>query len=343
MIKQINHVWLFFTDRCNLGCGYCFYKYRSQKQVITPKTFENILEYIRPVAPVEFVFSGGEPLMDAPRLKEMIEVIRLQGLSRYISVQTNATLLDHELMGFFLHHHINLEVGIDGDEATTQRNRPGIGEYYYADIVRGVNLAIGARGSFTATMTVHPSSASKLLDNLKYLSAMGLKSIEVHPAFLEVWDAASSDVFLDQYRRACAWELKEGYHGLIGRGYSEPSRGTWDLLSVPSGKILANWLLLSFPESVREHLYLMDFSQDSSGRLLPQAEGYFQALEEFVAEHPQCSYRSISNFNALQAVHTAPGRRYEERVLRYIDLCDRIEEIDQKIMGAPVWNLIKKG
>ncbi len=75
MIKHINHVWLFFTDRCNLGCGYCFYKYRSQSQVITLSTFQNILDYIRPVAPAEFVFSGGEPLMDAERLKEMITVI----------------------------------------------------------------------------------------------------------------------------------------------------------------------------------------------------------------------------------------------------------------------------
>ena len=39
----------------------------------------------------------------------------------------------------------------------------------------------------------------------------------------------------------------------------------------------------------------------------------------------------------LQAVKTPPGRRYEERVMRYIELCDRIEEIDHKIMGTAVW------
>jgi hypothetical protein len=178
-------------------------------------------------------------------------------------------------------------VGIDGDEATTQRNRPGIGEYYYADIVRGLNLGASVPGAFHRDHDRASFSAIKLLENLKYLAAMGLKSIEVHPAFLEVWDAESSEVFLDQYRRACAWELKEGLHGLIGRGYSEPSRGTWDLLSVPSGKILANWLLAVFPEEVREHLYLMDFSQGPSGELLPQAKAYFQALEEHVSQTSQ--------------------------------------------------------
>lgn len=332
MIENINHVWLFFTDRCNLGCGYCFYKYRTQRQAIALKTFQNILNYIRPIAPVEFVFSGGEPLMDAERLKEMITIIRQEGLGRYISVQTNTTLLDESLMEFFLRHRVNLEVGIDGDEATTRRNRPGIGEFYYRDIVRGVNLAIGAKGPMTATMVVHPSSAAKLFENVKCLAAMGLRSLEVHPAFLEVWDEQSSRIFLEQYRRACAWELKEGLQDLIGRGYSEPSRGAWDLLAVPSGKILANWSLLSFPEAVREHLYLMDFGCGSSGELLPQANLYFQALQEHLTNYPNCSYRSISNFNASYAVKTPPGRNYAERVKRYIDLCKRIEDIDHKIM-----------
>jgi hypothetical protein len=181
-------------------------------------------------------------------------------------------------------------------------------------------------------MTVHPSSAGKLLENLKYLATMGLKSVEAHPAFLEVWDTQSAGIFLDQYRRACAWELKEGLHGLIGRGYSEPSRGTWDLLSVPNGKVLPNWLLLSFPEEVREHFYLMDMSLGFSGEFLPKAKPYFQTLEEYIAGHPNCSYRSISNFNALLAVKTSSGRRYEQHVTSYISLCEAIERIDHKIM-----------
>lgn len=335
MIKKINHVWLFFTDRCNLACGYCFYKYRTRQQVISFKTFKNILDYIRPVAPAEFIFSGGEPLVEAERLKEMITAIRQEGLSRYISVQTNATMLDGSLMGFFLRHGVNLEVGIDGDQATTQRNRPGIGHFYYADILRGVDLVIRSKGLFTATMTVHPSSAGKLLENLKYLAAMGLQSVEAHPAFLEDWAPPSADVFLDQYRRACAWALKEGLHGLIGRGYSAPSRGTWDLLATPSGRVLPNWVLLSFPEAVREHFYLMDFSLGSSGKFLPQARSYFQVLEKYIAGAPNCSYRSISNVNALLAIKTAPGRRYEKRVMHYISLCEQIEKVDHRMMGTP--------
>ena len=93
----------------------------------------------------------------------------------------------------------------------------------------------------------------------------------------------------------------------------------------------------SFPEAVREEMYLMDFSQGSSGELLPQAKAYFQALEKHVAGHPNCSYRSISNFNASYAAQTPPGRKYEERVRNYIDLCEKIEAIDYRIMGTVAW------
>ncbi len=332
IIQNINHVWMFFTDRCNLGCGYCFYKYRTQKQVMTLKTFENIINFIKPIIPAEFVFSGGEPLMDIERLKAMITIVKKNRLSRYLSVQTNATLLDEKVMDFFLQHGVNLEVGIDGDEITTQRNRPGIGNFNYKDIIRGVNLVTQKRGSFTTTMVVHPSGVSKLFDNLKYLASKGLKSIEVHPAFLENWNEESSAVFLDQYRKACAWELKERKKGLIGRGYSEPSRGYWDLLSMPNGKVLANWLLLSFPEEVKKHLYLMDFRESSSGEFLPQANSYFQALEGHIRKNPNSSYRSISNFNAIYATQTPEGEKYKKRVEDYVELCECIEGVDCKVM-----------
>jgi len=332
MIKKINHVWLFFTDRCNLGCGYCFYKYKTHQQVMTQKTFENVLSYIRPAVPAEFIFSGGEPLMDAQILQQMIAIVRQEGLSRYISVQTNATLLDESLMEFFLRNEVNLEFGIDGDQATTQSNRLQGSHCGFTDLVRGVNLAMGVKGAYTATMTVYPSGAMKLLENLKYLAGMGLKSVEVHPAFLEAWDRESSSIFLDQYRQACVWELKAGRQGLIGRGYSESSRGIWDLLTLPSGKVLANWTLLSFPEEVRKHFYLMDLSTSSSGEFLPEAKLYFKDLEGHVLRHPGCSYRSISNFNALQAVKKPGGQRYEQPVTSYISLCEAIERIDHKIM-----------
>lgn len=333
-IKDINHVWLFFTDQCNLGCRYCFYKYRTQKQVITNKIFQNILEFIQPVSPVEFIFSGGEPLLEAQRLKEMIATISSRKLERYISVQTNATLLDVSLIKFFLFHRVNIEIGIDGDDETMLSNRPFLDSSTDGpDLKRTVRLIQQKQSSFSTTMVVRPSGASKLYDNFRYLVSMGLKSIEIHPAFLERWDSDSSAIFLKQYRKACLWELRNNLKGVIGREYSEPSKGIWDLLVMPNGKVLGNWLLLSFPEKVRRFLYLMDFSDNSlNEKLRDQAEKYFQSLDDYLRTRPISSYRSISNFNAIYAIKTPFGEKYREKVFNYIDLCQRIEEIDRKIV-----------
>ena len=90
-----------------------------------------------------------------------------------------------------------------------------------------------------------------------------------------------------------------------------------------------------FPYS--EHLYLIDFGRGSSGEFLPQAKPYFRALENHLAQNPNCSYRSISNFNATYAAKTPPGRKYAERIKHYVDLCECIEAIDHKIKGTAAW------
>ncbi|MBF0510743.1 MAG: radical SAM protein [Candidatus Omnitrophica bacterium] len=332
MINKINHVWLFFTDRCNLGCGYCFYKHRTRQEVMDIGIFKHILEFVRSQAPLEFIFSGGEPLIEADLLREMITRIKNEKLDRYISVQTNATLLNNNLMKFFLDNGINLEVGIDGKKDTTIKNRPGIEGGDFDDIVHGVNLAVSSKGPLTATMTVRPQSVDNLFENLKYLASIGLRSIEVHPAFLENWDKSASKIFLDLYRESSLWELKEKRYGLIGRGYSKPSTGIWDMLALPNGKVLGNWVLLSFPEEVRKDFYLMDFGLGPSGQFLKGAKSYFTDLSNFIARNPQSSYRAVSNFNARKAVETKAGSCYKSRVNSYIELCEQIEQIDRKML-----------
>lgn len=329
--KSINHIWVFLTDLCNLHCKYCFYKYRSQRHVMGMSIFRNLLNYIRLVDPAEFIFSGGEPLLAPDRLMEMIEIIKQSKSSRYISVQTNATLLNQTLTMFFLQYGVNLEIGIDGHQGTTVLNRTGTVDVYQA-VLNGVELAVRSGGAITTTMVVHPFGVSKLQENLKYLASIGLRSIEVHPAFLEDWDEASSTVFLEKYRQASAWELKTGRKGLIGRGYSEPACGAWDLLTLPNGKVLPNWLLLSFPEEVRQYFYLIDFEKNSEEKFLPQAEDYFCALMKYLENNPGCSYRSISNFNAVCASKTPGGSRYEKKIRAYINLCQNIQDIDRKIL-----------
>ncbi|MEI8011208.1 MAG: radical SAM protein [Candidatus Omnitrophota bacterium] len=331
-ILPLNHAWFFVTDRCNLRCGYCFFKHKTGRSVMTEKTFRAAMDFTGTFKRPEFIFSGGEPLLVWPKVRGWIRKIRMAYPKDYISVQSNVTLLDQRKSIFLKENDVNVEVGIDGDEKTMCTNRPGAGEDYYRGVCRAIGLLTTSGGRSTATMTVYPQGAGQLLSNLKHLDGLGARRIEIHPAFMEAWNISAAKKFLQGYRQASVYALKENKRGLIGRGYSEVPRGAWDMVVLPDGKVLPNWTFLSFPEAVRKDFYVMDLS-GGTVRMLPAADGYFSALQKFIVSMGKkgATYRQISNFNAGLAIRKADVQPME-RFLVYAGLCDDVERIDQEIL-----------
>lgn len=328
----LNHIWFFLTDRCNLRCGYCFFRNKTNRHVVSPRIIRGVMDFTRSFGTSEFILSGGEPLLDWVRTRGMIREIRQQYPRRYISVQSNATLLDQYKVALFRKYGVNMEVGIDGDEETHVLNRPGAGNGYYQKVCRAMERLKAQRISSSTTMTVHPGGAGKLFQNLLHLDRLGARRIEIHPAFLEHWDALSARLFLKGYRQASAYALREKKMGLIGRGYSQVSARFWDMVILPDGKVLPNWTFLSFPEGVRRHYYIMDFSTGQP-KVLPAARAYFDLLDRFraAAGPGGATYRQISNFNAGLALGKADPK-FLKGFGVYLRLCQDVEKIDQDVM-----------
>ncbi|NTV30054.1 MAG: hypothetical protein HGA80_08255, partial [Candidatus Omnitrophica bacterium] len=278
----------------------------------------------------EFILSGGEPLLAWRTTFGILTKIRQKYESSYLSVQSNVTLLDASKTAGLKKMGANIEIGIDGDENTTLANRPGA-EDYYPQVRRALESLSQSGIPTTTTMTVYPHGAAKLSANLEHIAKLGARNVEVHPAFLETWDARTSKQFLQEYRKASVEELRGRRRGLICRDYSLPVRGAWDMVILPNGKVLPNWTFLSFAEKVRRSFYIMELA---SGRpiFLPQAEEYFDKLAHFIAGHrsKQVSYRAVSNYNAGLAAREQ-GRPIKG-LTAYIDLCQKIEEIDWQIL-----------
>ena len=279
----------------------------------------------------EFILSGGEPLLVWPKVRGLIRKISRTYPASYISVQSNALLLDRRKIGFLKEHRVNVEVGIDGDEKTMRTNRRGAGGDCYRGVCRALELLGLAGVSSTTTMTVYPQGAGQLLENLKHLDGLGARHIEIHPAFMEAWDTTAAKAFLTGYRQASAYALKTNRMELLGRGYSEVSCDVWDMVILPDGKVLPNWTFLSFPERVRKNFYIMDLA---SGRpkMLPAASAYFDALQEFVSleGRERITYRQVSNYNAALAI-TRSDLHQKKAFSVYSGLCHILEKIDQDI------------
>lgn len=304
---------------------------------MTEKIFRAAMNFTGAFKRPEFILSGGEPLLVWPRVRQWIQKIRAAHPENYISVQSNVTLLNMRKMAFLNENRINVEVGIDGNEATMRANRPGAGREYYRGVCRALELLTVSGGLSTATMTVYPQGAGQLLLNLKHLDGLGARHVEIHPAFMEAWDMPAAKKFLRGYRQASIYALKENKTGLIGRGYSDVAHGVWDMVILPDGKVLPNWTFLSFPEQVRKDFYVMDLASGKA-RILPAAAGYFEALQGFLSltVRKRVTYRQISNFNAGLAFQRAGGLLGKAFAV-YRQLCQDIENIDQDVMGKMPW------
>ena len=145
------------TDACNLKCEYCGYgKFysdydeRKSKNLSVSKA-KHLLDFLNSLwlsdlnvshqQNVYISFYGGEPLMNVPFIKEVIEYI--EGLNCSVrtftfNMTTNGILL-HRYMDFLVEKNIQLLISLDGNEYNTSYRVDHKGENAFARIVRNVD------------------------------------------------------------------------------------------------------------------------------------------------------------------------------------------------------------
>ena len=328
MLPAIDHVWIFITGRCNVRCAHCFFAHKSSRQRLSARAQDALFRFLPAAGKKQFIISGGEPFMVWPATRALGLRIRELYPQAYLSVQSNGLMIEPRHLLMLKSMQANLELGIDGDADAVSVSRRGLPRGGFRRLCASLSVAQTAGVSLSTTMTVTPQNVASLPDNFKALLDLRARQIEIHPAFMAQWRRAESRLFLQGYRRALASELRMGERGLIGREYSLPAKGVWDMVILPDGKVLPNWTFLSFPEHVREKFVVMDLSS-ASGAFLPAAKSYFAALRKFLGQAPApVSYRRLSNFNASLAI-AAWGNPQAGRCFReYVRLCAEIEQID---------------
>lgn len=158
------------TDRCNLGCRYC-YAASSQEEkdlpIMDSSTVENMLEKIgnynqslsnscfNPLTRV--IWHGGEPLEAGLDFYENVVWMQYwlrknKGFRYQNSIQTNGVLVDEKIINFCKRHKFALGFSLDGSEEAHNQARPyKDGSDSFRDVLRGMRLAsqakIGGRGA----------------------------------------------------------------------------------------------------------------------------------------------------------------------------------------------------
>ena len=124
---------LMVTHACNLNCSYCYEPHKKNAYMDTDLAKEIILREARFVEDsdqfdeLEIDFMGGEPLMNFPLIKEIVEWLEDGAIAVpwICFATTNGTLLNDEIKDWLREHKdtINLGASYDGNSQMQSTNR----------------------------------------------------------------------------------------------------------------------------------------------------------------------------------------------------------------------------
>lgn len=119
------------TKACNLACKYCFVDAQTKGTEMTLdialKSLELVLNYSKCADTLTVEFSGGEPLVNFRLIKEFVPIAlqkaEMHGKNLTFSIQTNGTLLNEEVLDFFMKYNVNIGISVDGTKEFHDKNR----------------------------------------------------------------------------------------------------------------------------------------------------------------------------------------------------------------------------
>ena len=223
------------TNSCNMNCIYCQAQdfHHTEKGIMDFQTAERAVEIAlqSPSYSIDFEFQGGEPLLNFPTLKHIIEYAEQNKNDKMIhySVVTNTLAITDEMMDFFTRFHVSLSTSLDGDRKTHNNNRPKRnGEETYAAVINNI-LRMRQKGlSVGAIQTTTRISLGKVKEIVDAYVENGLDTIFLRPLTplgyaKEHWDEIGyhAEEFLEFYQEALEYILDLNIAGkMIREGHA---------------------------------------------------------------------------------------------------------------------------
>ncbi|KYZ76558.1 radical SAM protein [Anaerosporomusa subterranea] len=179
---------------CNLRCEYCFAgtgDFGHSRGLMTPeigkKAVDFLIEHGGKRRNAELDFFGGEPLLAMDTVKEVVAYVRQReqetGKKFNLTLTTNATLLDQEIIDYLNANNIAMVLSLDGRKETHDRMRPCVdGSGSFDEIVANAKKLVDSRdgqnyylrGTFTA---YNPDFAA----DVAAMADLGFKRLSVEP------------------------------------------------------------------------------------------------------------------------------------------------------------------
>lgn len=179
---------------CNMSCRYCFASqgdFGLKPGLMSLATGQRALDFLikasGPAKNLEVDFFGGEPLLNATMLKELVAYGRVRegecGKKFNFTLTTNALLLDQEMIDFTISNDISVIMSLDGRPATNDLHRIlNDGQGTYAQILPKIKRMVESNPPsyyIRGTFTQHNLDFAK---DLQHIIELGFDSVSLEPA-----------------------------------------------------------------------------------------------------------------------------------------------------------------
>lgn len=270
MIK-INGALIYFSNRCNLDCAYCFVPRRIEQRLSWDQVKDFLIWFLnQPADSKRIGIAGGEPLLEFDLLKGMILFLRKNSVYDYkrliiSDVVTNGTILNGEIIQFLKKEKIGLNFSIDGDIESNLNRRFKDGRSCFDTVWKNIMRYKKEMGQPLISMTVAPNNVGRFYSNMKFLLENGFYRIKFCPSVVfGKWSAQDVNIFINEFRKISKYYLflkktksnislnfLENLSNKIKReGFSACSLGRQVVLSY-DGNIYACPLIHSFNQEFR--------------------------------------------------------------------------------------------
>ncbi|HSA31248.1 MAG TPA: radical SAM protein [Candidatus Omnitrophota bacterium] len=187
----------FFTGQCNLDCKYCFlkktdFKHSPDDEESLKRSIDLLFSY--PGKHKTLSFNGSEPTLEIGLLRALCDYARKKAQENKtrldVAIISNGTLLDKDILRSIAKEDTIIKISIDGDKLTHDENRPfrnNPDRSSFDAIMRNMER-LGTTFRLSAAMVFTPQNVSRLLDNIRFLSAKDFYSIEFYPDQYAHWN-----------------------------------------------------------------------------------------------------------------------------------------------------------
>ncbi len=179
---------------CNLACSYCYAQGGSYGRAVRLLEPETARQAVRKLVDdsgdketVTLVIFGGEPLLNMAAVTAAVEeahnLSREKGKRVFVSLTTNGTLLNPDIIEFLHQKRIAVAVSLDGPADLHDANRPDLNGYGSYTTITGnlTGLLQGATAAVAARVTLTPEQWPRIEEVFFHLLELGFHEVGIAP------------------------------------------------------------------------------------------------------------------------------------------------------------------